>query len=961
MGYYTKRVRLLCAVLACCLLACGPAVYPAAAEETAVSTDNSEPTAGSYAFYNEQYASVPAGQKVYPLDVLSPVDSSKTESTTYDGKACVSLSQDGRVDYHVDIPQDGRYQLWLTYYNLPGFSEIECSLSVDGELPFEEAGVFVLSRSYCDDTPYDNGFKKNTAGNDIVPSQVEKNRWQTGWMTDANGYVSEPFSLYLSAGSHTISIGCGSGEVAFSDIELRPSAALQTYEQVKAAYSQNGYVEAKGELVVHQAENAAYKSHQSIVPQMDRSSPATQPFEADRLLLNTIGGNKWNTYGQWIEWQVEVPETGLYRIALRARQNLVSGQASHRRLYIDGAVPFAEANNISFQFSSNFKTTVLGNEDGAYLFYLEKGVRTLRMENVLGDYTSVFGQLEKTVTNLNYAYREILKITGPEPDIFRDYDIQQQIPEVLDMLAEERENLQNYLDEIVAFSGGKGSGTEALTSLISSIDDMLEDVRKIPQRFNYFKEKTIGLSTWILDAKTQPLEIDYLVLLPEGQNPPRNELNFFVSAWEHIKMFISSFIVDYNNISAADSTDYQSISVWIATGRDMANNLRKITDNMFTPQYHIGVDIKLVPATALLPAILSGNAPDLYVNAGHQDPYNHAVRGVLEPLNGYEGFDEVIKRFNESAYEPFKLDGKVYALPETENFMMLYYRKDICEDMGIEIPETWDDVIDILPEFQKRHLQFGIPAMLSANQNDPTTRNIVDTTSYTMFLMQNGGSVYTEDLDAVALDSNVALDSFRQWTNYYINYRLPTEFDFTSRFRTGEMPMGITSYAGVAFMEYFAPEIKGLWDFTLVPGTRKADGTVDHSIESRVQGVEMFKDSQNKEAAWKFMTWWTGTEAQVAFGREYEATISAARYASANSEAYKQLNWKPEQIELIEKQRQFVRGIPEVPGSYLRDRELSFAFRQVINDGVDAREALLDHVDNINIEIAKKRKQFGMS
>ena len=85
-----------------------------------------------------------------------------------------------------------------------------------------------------------------------------------------------------------------------------------------------------------------------------------------------------------------------------------------------------------------------------------------------------------------------------------------------------------------------------------------------------------------------------------------------------------------------------------------------------------------------------------------------------------------------------------------------------------------------------------------------------------------------------------------------------------------------------------APEIKGLWDFTIVPGTEMPDGTVNHEVASHTTSVMMLENADNKEAAWEFMKWWTSKETQIAYGREMEGLMGeAARYPTANIEALK--------------------------------------------------------------------------
>ena len=51
-----------------------------------------------------------------------------------------------------------------------------------------------------------------------------------------------------------------------------------------------------------------------------------------------------------------------------------------------------------------------------------------------------------------------------------------------------------------------------------------------------------------------------------------------------------------------------------------------------------------------------------------------------------------------------------YGLPETQNFWVTYYRKDILQSIGINtIPNTWDEIIEILPILQSYGMNYFLP------------------------------------------------------------------------------------------------------------------------------------------------------------------------------------------------------------------------------------------------------------
>lgn len=173
--------------------------------------------------------------------------------------------------------------------------------------------------------------------------------------------------------------------------------------------------------------------------------------------------------------------------------------------------------------------------------------------------------------------------------------------------------------------------------------------------------------------------------------------------------------------------------------------------------------------------------------------------------------------------------------------------------------------------------------------------------------------------------------------------------------------MAITDYTFYNTLSVSAPEIRGLWGFTTVPGIEQNDGSIRRDVSSGGTSVIMMDQAKDKEAAWEFMKWWTSRETQVRFGREMEGLMgAAARYPTANIEALKELPWPTLDYQNLEQQWHWVKGIPEVPGGYYTGRNLDNAFREVINNGTHPRDALFDYVEEINREIDFKQKEINL-
>lgn len=41
----------------------------------------------------------------------------------------------------------------------------------------------------------------------------------------------------------------------------------------------------------------------------------------------------------------------------------------------------------------------------------------------------------------------------------------------------------------------------------------------------------------------------------------------------------------------------------------------------------------------------------------------------------------------------------------------MYYRTDVFEELGLEIPNTWNDVLELIPTLQRNNMSIGLPYM----------------------------------------------------------------------------------------------------------------------------------------------------------------------------------------------------------------------------------------------------------
>ncbi|MBR2566513.1 MAG: extracellular solute-binding protein [Paenibacillus sp.] len=877
----------------------------------------------------------------------------------YEGMQGESLytGETGEVEWSVDVPESGLYNLSAVYYPVEGKSSaIERALYIDGELPFAEAAYMQFDRVWVNEKDV---VEQDNQGNDLRPRQVEKPEWMEETFQDSNGYQLTPFQFFLEKGKHSLVLKSSREPMVIHSLRLFNEQTVLPYAETVAAQLSDVDDQPKDILIRIEGEHAVRKSSPTLYPTSERSSSGVSPYSASQVRINTIGGYNWRLPGQWIEWEVDVPESGLYHIGFTAQQNFVKGIYSNRRLTIDGEVPFAEMNQAPFRYQSDYRIDLLGGRKEPYRFQLEKGKHVLRLENSLGDFAPLIRNVEDSLYNLNSMYRRILMITGTKPDEFRDYRVEMQIPDLLDVFAGESKRLKEVASQLRLLSGQSSDQEALIKTMVQQLEEMIEKPDTIPRRLAAYKTNTGGLGTWVQQAREQPLEIDALYITSIDQEIPDSGLGPFAKLGHEIRTFYHSFFIDYNQIgNVADSKEQRTVTVWIGSGRDQANTMKTMIDKTFTPNSGINVNLKLVNMGTLLPATLAGEGPDIAMQIGNDLPVNFAMRNSAVDLTQFSDYQKVEQEFRESAIVPYVYASGVYALPETQTFNMLFYRKDVLEELGLEVPKTWDEVEALLAILSKNHMEFGMPIVTQANMQGV---NIPPNSQYATMLLQNGGAFYRNDGKESDLDSKIGIETFKRWTEFYTDYKLEREYDFANRFRTGQMPIGLTDYTMYNQLSVFAPEIRGLWGFVPVPGTVQPDGTLNRDVPGGGSAVMMLKSAKDQEAAWEFMKWWTSSPVQAEFGREMEGLMgAAARYPTANIKALDSLPWPAEDYANLKAQFETVKGIPEVPGGYFTGRHLFNAFYKTVVGQMEARESIMDYTQYIQDEIRVKRHEFGL-
>ena len=965
------------------------------------------------------------------------------------------------------ITENAKYNMYIEYYPFDNKSaDVERIFLVNGEVPFAEARYISMSKYWSTpypETKYEVSSKvdadallaeaiaagftdaklvdetkgnktvkyltcsypkvwneKNTAfvdkysirfftadidNNEIRESLGTTPQWSTYTFKDANGFIQEPFSIVIGPddnGKVTLTFEGVNEPVVISKIDLVPAKNYVSYADYLSA---NGYDKANkgaGQVKI-EAEYFSGVSDQTVYPLADTTSAVNSPIATNKTYLNTIGGEKWQSVGQWVEYDFSVSESGMYSIATRYKQNVLEGMSTSRVLYIysqgvkEGqkgyynGIPFEEATRLKFNYNDNWQSTYLSDGTTDFEFYFEAGVQyTIRLEVSLGAMGNIVRRVQDVLDAINSDYLDILKVTGTSPDEFKDYNFYRTLPNTMGDMYEQYEEIAgpDNPDSIIATilkDSSKSSMTATLENVAMLLHDMSTDEDEVAKNLTQLKTYIGSLGTWLGDAKTQPLQLDYLMVQSKDAELPKANAGFFASLGHEISGFFQSFLRNYDRMGALteedDASAQESVEVWLAYGRDQSQVIRNLINNNFTKETGITVNLKLVAGGTLLPSILAGKGPDVYLGLGSGDVINYAIRGALAPVEEMEGFEETRANFNEEAMMVLEIecagetitrsdgskkaneghencgegrpqdDPHCYGLPETQGFPMMFVREDILAELNIEVPKTWDDVKETIPVLQANNMEIA----MSSDSN--------------IFIYQMGGELFADSGMRINLDSNVALTAFESMCEMFTMYSFPYQYDFANRFRTGEMPIGFADYTGTYNqLKVFATEIEGLWSFYPLPGISDEEGNINNDSVSGVSAVVMISyDYQDADAkanasrAWEFMKWYVGADCQIDYSNEMVAILGpSAKHATANKVALESLPWTRQEYSRIAEQFNNLAAIPNYPGAYIIGRYTKFAFLDAYNDNYNPVESLLGYIDYINEEITRKRDEFGL-
>ena len=872
--------------------------------------------------------------------------------TEYDGSV-YPMDRGAQVEVEFSVEKSGRYEVSVDYCSRGGLAEkpvLRAALD-ENDASGTELPVYYDCQAY----PFDVDDK----GNEIVPQTVVSDSWHTAPISvreaeETSGGSQEAAEgfLNLEQGTHRLTLQLEKGSILLGNITVSAVSEAESYTAYREA---RGGGSADGSLIqIIEAERLSSKNSPSPRPLGVRDMEAV-PYKKNRKTMCLMGGATWSEDGQTLYYQIDVETAGWYNLAFKYKQDMKQNTCVYRTITIDGKLPFAEAGRVPFASTGEYRILTLGNDTEAYPVYLEAGAHTLGLTVDGSMIAEPSRRIQALSEQINQISLQVRKITGNRADSFRDWDLLTYLPDLPSQLVELADEIERLHGELLSVNQNRENSQQLVSLKVSAnqLRKLAEKPDDLPNHMDMLSDSSGSVGQMLGDVAEdilrQPLKLDQIYLYQDGASLPAYQPGL----WRRFRDGVSFFCDSFGKKKPERTAD-REIEVWVNRSRDHIDLMDKLTASEFTPKTGIRVVYSQMPnEQKLILANTSGTQPDAALGLSTYLPYDMAVRRAVYNLGSFDDFDEVAARFSPGVMTAYTCENGVYALPETQNFYVLFYRRDLLEALSIPVPDTWEDVTAVLPELQRYGMNFYLPMAAPAS---------FKTFSMTYpFIRQYGGRLYQEDGMSVAVGEEEGLEAMRFMSDLYTIYGLPTQVgSFYQMFRSGSIPMGVADFDTYLKLKTAAGELKGNWDIAPAPGRRAGDGTVERWMTGAAANGVIFSKSQMKDEAWEFLKWWTSSQVQTEYGTQLELLYGTEyMWNTANVEAFAALPFEESHKEVILEQWQWIAEPPKTPASYMVEREISNVWNEIVFDGENARSALDDSVVLMDRELVRKMEEFG--
>ncbi len=289
--------------------------------------------------------------------------------------------------------------------------------------------------------------------------------------------------------------------------------------------------------------------------------------------------------------------------------------------------------------------------------------------------------------------------------------------------------------------------------------------------------------------------------------------------------------------------DVEQMQVILDTFHEQHPNITIVFDPTNPPDYNATLRTQLE----------GGTAPDLFYLRSFSTSRQLYEEGFLEPLDDLPGLSE---NFSEAALSPWSTeDGVPYGVPFIAVSHGIYYNMDLFEELGLEVPETWEELLEVAQAVQDA----GYEAFANASGDEWTIAEIVFMNLAPTFIggyegrmaYLNGERCFNDEHAVAAFQAVADIAPYLPEGQEALTY-----YDSQQLFLMGEAAMWMGGSWDIPFFESEEPDFE--WSVFAIPAP---EGQEEEYVTFHLDaGMGLNAASEHQEAARTFLEWMTTAE-----------------------------------------------------------------------------------------------------
>lgn len=325
----------------------------------------------------------------------------------------------------------------------------------------------------------------------------------------------------------------------------------------------------------------------------------------------------------------------------------------------------------------------------------------------------------------------------------------------------------------------------------------------------------------------------------------------------------SSLLIGCNSVGNNDENKKTEVEVFL-TKAEAIGTFQKFEEKF--EQENPDIDIVITsPAqamTVLKTRLVKDDIPDIITMAGELNYADFVDAEIIEDLSDQT---EIIERIQPAYLDmlgtlEFEPNGNIYAIPYACNAGGVVYNKDIFNELGIDIPTTWDEFIAVIEEIENAGITPFYFTFKDAWTTMPTWNAITANIQSKDFFMN------------IRLDKTTFENEYRPIVEKVLKL---SEYGHSDNFGIGYNDGNVAFAQGKAAMmiqgNWVIPEVlkmnkdANLGMFVLPVNNKEEENSV-------ISGIDLLftlpKDSKNKDNSMKFIEFVTREENMKMYANE---------------------------------------------------------------------------------------------